>query len=260
MPTSITGRDLKGGRVYRVEGVVLRRISFGETDRVVTLFTRSKGKLSVVAKGARGPKSRLGGATEPFTYLHALLALGQNLDVLTQAEAQNSYTGLRKDLTRVGYASYFVELIDAGTEERQPAPALWDLLVGGLGTLEAGAAPDVLCRAFELHAMSLMGYEPQVERCVLDGQSVDAPGSVFHPLRGGMLCPGCVRGNPGWIAIEPQTLAALRDLPRVPLLAAANTALPPQVRAELARCMIPYVRHHLDVNLRSLQFLEAVSD
>src|SRR6266498_441253 len=132
--------DVRGGRVYRVEGVVLRRLSIGETDRVVTLFTPGKGKLGVVAKGARGPRSRLGGVTEPFTYLRALLAQGQNLDVLTQAETINAFPCIRKDLARVGYASYFVELIDVGTDERHPSPALWDLLVGSLSALEAAAA------------------------------------------------------------------------------------------------------------------------
>src|SRR4051812_7357149 len=101
-------RDLNlGGRVYRAEAVVLKRLSIGETDRVVTLFTRDRGKLNAVAKGARGPRSKLAGVTEPFTYFKGLLALGQNLDVLTQAEVQGSYPELRKDLTKIGYASYF---------------------------------------------------------------------------------------------------------------------------------------------------------
>src|ERR1051325_8250199 len=128
--------EVKGGRVYRVEGIVLRRLSIGETDRVVTLFTPARGKIGVVAKGARGPRSRLGGVTEPFTYLRALLAQGQNLDVLTQAESINPFTAIRKDLARVGYASYFVELIDAGTDERHPSRTLWDLLLGSLSALE----------------------------------------------------------------------------------------------------------------------------
>src|SRR6478672_3864222 len=137
-----------GGRVYRAEAVVLRRLSIGETDRVVTLMTRERGKLNAVVKGARGPRSRLGGATEPFTHFNGMLALGQNLDVLTQAEVQNSFSGIRKDLARIGYASYFLEIVEGGVAERQPAPELWDLLVGALGTLEAATTPDVLARAF----------------------------------------------------------------------------------------------------------------
>src|SRR5688572_12551465 len=97
-----------GGRVYKEEAIVLRRLSTGETDRILTLFSRDRGKLSAIAKGARGPRSRLAGATEPFTHFTGLLAQGQNLDVLTQAEVQNAFMGLRKDLVRVAYAAYFI--------------------------------------------------------------------------------------------------------------------------------------------------------
>jgi DNA repair protein RecO (recombination protein O) len=241
-----------------VEAVVLRRLSLGETDRVVTLFTRDSGKLSAVAKGARGPRSRLAGVTEPFTYFNGLLAMGQNLDVLTQAEVLNAYGGIRKDLARVGYASYFVEIADAGLEERQPAPELWDLLVAALGTVETAQTPDALARAFELHAMRLLGYEPHLFECVVDQEPVDVAGAVFHPLRGGMLCPRCAR-SPGGIRISRESLAALRSAAEEPLVRSASSALPQSVRAELARCMVPYVRHHLEAPLRSLQFLDDVA-
>src|SRR5579864_178097 len=108
---SMVNRRLDPGRVYRVEAVVMRRLAIGETDRVVVFFTRERGKISVVARGARGPRSRLAGLTEPFTYLHALLAQGQSLEVLTQGEVQNAFPAIRKDLVRIGYASYFSELV-----------------------------------------------------------------------------------------------------------------------------------------------------
>ena len=247
-----------GGRVYRVEAVVLRRLSTGETDRVVTLFSRDRGKLSAIAKGARGPRSKLAGVTEPFTYFHGLLALGQNLDVLTQAEVQDSFTAIRKDLVRIGYASYFLEVVDAGVAERQPLPELWDLLVAALTTLEKSTTPDVLARVFELHALRVLGYEPRLHECVLDEAPVDLPGAAFHPLRGGMLCPRCARTTPGTVALAQETAAALRELTQAPFLNAARADLSAPARQQLARCMVPYVRHHLEAPLRSLQFLDDV--
>jgi len=247
------------GRVYRVEAVVMKRLSFGETDRVVTLFTRERGKLSAVAKGARGPRSRLAGLTEPFTYFHGLLAQGQNLDVLTQGEVQDAFANLRKDLERIGYACYFLELLDAGVEERQPLPELWDLLVGALSTLETATTPDVLARMFELHLMRIIGYEPTLHQCVLDGAPVEAGAAAFHPLRGGALCRRCAHGAPGSVAISAATLAALRGLPYEPLVRAAQAGLDDTVRRELSRCMLPYVRQQLQSPLRSLQFLDDVT-
>jgi DNA repair protein RecO (recombination protein O) len=235
--------------------VVLRRLSVGETDRVVTLFTRDKGKLNAIAKGARGPKSRLAAATEPFTCFDGMLAIGQNLDVLTQADVVQPFSDLRKDLIRVGYGSYFLELVDAGIEERQPSPELWDLLVAALATLETSTTPDVLARAFEMHALRVLGYEPRLHECVLDEEPVEE-GVAFHPLRGGMLCPRCARSNRGSIALSPGTSAALNALVVDPFVRSANASLSQTIRGELARCLVPYVRHHLDSPLRSLQFLD----
>jgi DNA repair protein RecO (recombination protein O) len=239
--------------------VVLRRLSLGETDRVVTLFTRDRGKLNAVAKGARGPRSKLAGATEPFTYFEGVFAQGQNLDVLTQAQVHHPFSTIRKDLERVGYASHFLELVDAGIEERQSMPELWDLLLGALSALETATTPDVLSRAFELHALRVIGYEPSLFECVLDEAPVEEPGAVFHPLRGGMLCARCARVNRGGIAVSLETVAAFRSLAYRPFIEAANASLPAEVRQQLNSAMVPYLRNQLEVQLRSLRFLDDVT-
>ena len=252
-------RTGSGGRTYKVEAVVLRRISLGETDRIVTLFTRDKGKLNAIAKGARGPRSKLSGVTEPFTYFDGLLAQGQNLDVLTQAQVQQPFSAIRKDLERVGYASHFVEIVDAGIEERQRTPGLWDLLVAALCALEVSTTPDVLARAFELHALRVLGYEPHLFECVLDEAPVEEPGAVFHPLRGGMLCARCAYRNRGGVPMGLETIAALRALASQPFLKAAQAEYHLRVRQELTRAMVPYLRHQLEAPLRALQFLDDIT-
>lgn len=252
-------RPADTGRTYKAEVVVLRRLSLGETDRVVTLFTRDRGKLNAVAKGARGPRSKLAGATEPFTYFEAVLAQGQNLDVLTQAHVHHPFSTIRKDLVRVGYASHFIELVDAGIEERQAMPELWDLLVAALSTLESSSTPQVLSRAFELHALRVLGYEPRLFECVLDEAPVEEPGAAFHPLRGGMLCARCARINRGGIPVSLETLAAFRGLAYRPFIQAANAHLDGEVVQQLTSAMIPYLRNQLELQLRSLRFLDDVT-
>lgn len=252
-------RTASGGRIYKVDAVVLRRLSLGETDRIVTLFTRDQGKLNAIAKGARGPRSRLGGATEPFTCFEGMLSQGQNLDVLTQAQVRKPFPGVRKDLTRVGFASHFLEIVDAGTEERQSSPGLWDLLVAALGALEQAPEPSLPARAFELQSMRLLGYEPGLFECVLDEAMVEEPGAVFHPLRGGMLCPRCARSHRGGVPVTLESLAALRRLAYRPITESSAVAADELTLRQLTASLVPYVRHTLEVPLRSLQFLDDVT-
>jgi DNA repair protein RecO (recombination protein O) len=248
-----------GERLYRASAVVLRRVNLGETDRIVTLFTREHGKLNAVAKGARGPRSRVSGATEPFTRFDALLAVGQSLDVLTQAQVTAGGGPLRADLQRVGYASHFLELVDGATEERQPAPELWALLVEALEVLETARFPAALCRAFELQAVTLLGYEPELSGCVV-GEHPLAPDdpAFFHPTRGGAVCPECAAGAPGFVRLSPATVPAMRKLQQMPLATCGAEELPPGVPGELARCLIAYLRYHLEAPLRSLHYLESL--
>ena len=73
-------------RSIRVEAVVLRHTELGEVDRIITLFSRQRGKLRAVAKGIRRPRSRKAGHLEPFTWVSLQLARGRDLWIVTQAE------------------------------------------------------------------------------------------------------------------------------------------------------------------------------
>lgn len=91
--------------LYKIEAVVLRRRNLGEADRLVTVLSRDRGKLVLVARGARRPRSRLGGRLEPPTRFRALVAEGRTLDVVSQVEVLDAHAALRNDLERMGSAA-----------------------------------------------------------------------------------------------------------------------------------------------------------
>ena len=93
-------------RLYRVEAVIIKRTDVGEADRLLTLFTAERGKLRVIAKGARKPSSHKSGHVELFNHVNLLIAKGRNLDLITQAETLDSYLPLRGDLDRLGYETF----------------------------------------------------------------------------------------------------------------------------------------------------------
>ncbi len=245
-------------RVYSVDAITLRRSNLGEKDRVVTLFTRERGKLSSIAKGARSPKSRLSGLTEPFTNFRGQLSHGQSLQVLTQGEVRNAYLHIRSDLFKIAYASHCLEIVNSGIAEHQPIPELWDLLAGALNALDDNVAPDLVTRAFELHALRLFGFRPALEKCAIDGALVRPPDIAFHPLRGGMLCADCADNTRGAVSLSPDAWELLKRLSAGPLAPVLRAETPENVRRELSRCLVPYVRHHLDAPLRSLDILEGL--
>ena len=117
---------------YNANAIVLHRLSFGETDRIATLYTRERGKLAAIAKGARKPVSRLAGATEVLTYGKFHLATGKNLDIIAQVEVKESFPRIHQDLSRIAYATYMAEVVDRMVEEHEANPDIFDLLLSAL--------------------------------------------------------------------------------------------------------------------------------
>jgi DNA repair protein RecO (recombination protein O) len=153
-------------RVYRTEAIVLRRIDFGEADRLLTVFTPERGKLKLIAKGARKPSSRKSGHVELFSRGQFLVAVGRELDILTQAETVEPFLLLRKDLLRTTYAYYVAELADAFTAERDENQPLYDLLKDALGWLcipDEGSTEPSSARPAARDAAAGGGSQPEPE-------------------------------------------------------------------------------------------------
>ena len=242
-------------RLYRTEGVVLKRSDFGEADRLLVLFTPGFGKLRVLAKGVRKVPSRKAGHVEPFMRSRFLLARGRNLDIVTQAEAAETYLGLRGDLLRVTYAFYVVELVDAFTKEGEENQALYDLLIGTLQCLDAGHDPSLLARFFELRLLTYVGFRPELQRCVSCGVRHE-PGSVFFsPSEGGARCRQCGPEAPGLVELSLRAFKVLRYLQSREYEAAVGLRLRAETAREVEAVLHSYLTYTLERNLKSVSFL-----
>ncbi len=142
-------------RSYKTEGIVLKRQNFSEADRILTVFTRTHGKIKILAKGVRRIKSRRGPNIELFNHVTLFLHQGRNFDILTEAQAQNTFPQIRKKLELIGLAYYVCELVDGLCAENQPHPKVFELLIKILNELE-----NNVIRKFELSLLSELGFLP----------------------------------------------------------------------------------------------------
>ncbi len=244
-------------RVYRTEAVVLRRKELGEADRLLTVYTPAMGKLRLVAKGVRRPRSRKAGHLELFNRVNLLLARGRELDIITQAEAMDVYPGLRDDLVRFGHAAYVVELLDCFAVEEENR-ALYRLLVETLERLSAGVDPAIVARFFEVRLLEGMGYRPQVFHCVGCGGETRPEAQYFSAREGGVLCPKCGSGRRGARPISLAGLKVLRHYQRSSFAAVASARLRPEVHAEIESLMEGYLTYLLERRLHTPGFLQRV--
>jgi DNA repair protein RecO (recombination protein O) len=216
-----------------VEAVVLRRVDFGEADRVLVLFTRERGKMPVVAKGIRRMSSRMAGHLELFTRSELMLAKGANLDVVTQAETRDSYRAVREDLTRTSTAYLIVELTDALTEEDVEHPELFELLTATFRALGTTDDPRLVAAHYQLRLLDVSGFRPVLMQCINCHEDL-APGrNAFSAFLGGALCPRCGPSEPSSRPIDTDVLKVLRNLQRSGLPGSARFRVPELVMREV---------------------------
>jgi len=243
-------------RLYRTQAIVLRRHDLGEADRILTLYTRDYGKLRVVARGVRKPSSRKAGHLELFMCADLLISRGRSLDVISQAEMIDAFLPLRQDLVRAVYASHFVELLDAFTEEGDESHDLYKLISNGLQWAAAASDLRRAARYFELHILDLAGYRPELFHCVVCGTPIRPQDQFYSIPDGGVVCPACAPERPRARRLSLRALKVLRYLQTRPYRVVEQLALGPDVQTECERLLHDVLAYHLERRLKSAAFLE----
>ena len=235
--------------LYRDQGVVLRTIKLGETDRIVTILTQGHGKIRAVAKGIRKPGSRFGARLEPMTHVALQCYKGRELDVVTQTETIDANRALREHYGCLTHAVSMLEAADQVAQDREPNPALYRMLVGALRTLAADPNP-LVSAAFFWKLLSLEGFHPLLDACASCGG--DGPFPAFDIDEGGVLCESC--GRFAGRRIRPETLATVRRILGGELRIALAEATH-ETTTETERLAVSSLEHHLERRLRSAALL-----
>ena len=235
--------------VYKAEAIVIRRVNFGEADRLVTLYARDHGKIAAVAKGARKPKSRFAGRLELFTHIRALLAVGKTLDVVSQIEVVEPFAPLRADLTRFGYASLVAELMDRATADREPAPEIFRALCAAL-TLIADGDAERASLWFAARILALIGYAPVVGRCAVCGRPI-AGSAAYSCALGGTLCEADRQRDPQATTVSAATLKSVAFLQEAGVEKLSRLALDGRLRTDLTGVLHRSLEYRLETRLKS---------
>jgi DNA repair protein RecO (recombination protein O) len=245
-------------RSQRVEAIVLRHIDWGEADRLLWLFTREIGKVKVVAKGVRKPRSRKAGHLEPFTRVELQLAHGRDLLIVTQAEAKEAYQELREDLVRLGYAAYIIELLDRFTYEEGENIGLYRLVSDTLGRINNEENPAFPVRYYEVRLLDLVGFRPQLLHCVNCGEEIQAEDQFFSYEKGGVICPKCGNTEASVRRATMPALRILRHFQRSNYTEAKRARLSVEVDREIENLMGSYLTYLLERSLNTPEFLRRV--
>lgn len=236
--------------------VVLGGIDYGDSDRVITLLTRDRGKVPAFAAGARKSRRRFAGALEPFTVLDVRLSERRgDLLFLDSCSVVDGNGGLRDDLGRLAHAGHAIELCRELCRDREPHEELYDALVFYLGKLSVAEADPSELLAFELEVLGQVGFAPRFGDCAIC-QGPPGGALLFDPAHGGVLCGGCgAMAFPGALKVGVAALAAGARLQGLGPWRGGAIA-EPGLRAEVRRMVRRFTHHCLGHLPRSLAFLD----
>lgn len=193
-----------------IRGVVLRETETKETDKILTLLTAERGRLSVIARGARRKGCRFAACAQSLAWSEWTLYQRGGWYYANEGTTLELFSGLRNDLDAMSLGFYFAELTEAVTTEEAPAGELLRHLLNGLYALSALHKPPALVKpTFELRLLCLAGYEPLADACALCGRE-DPEDPVLDTAQGVLRCRGC--GGGGGRPLCPDSLAALRHI------------------------------------------------
>lgn len=174
----------------KLQAFVISSSDYGESDRIVSLFTLEHGRLKGFARGARNSRKRFGPALETFARIDLQLNHKDGLSSLRSADVITLYSGIRGVLGAIAHGLYACELVECLTPEGQPLPRLYRLLAAYLERLDSGHVDAADRRMFEINLLNILGYRPSLEGCSRCGSDFGERGALMQQ-GGELVCRFC---------------------------------------------------------------------
>ena len=237
------------------EALILRTYPFHEADLLVTLFTRTEGKIRGVAKFAKRSKRRFGGALEPLTYVtaHWEDKEKQELARLDSCDIIESPLTTEVSYPRLVALSYVAEVVDQLLPDREPSDDVFRLALSVVKQLRAGPVWLPLTY-FDLWIVRLAGLLPDLTQCSACGEVLNGHRAYFHSLADGLLCSRDKRLASTEISADSRMLAA--EMFRAPVESFAASAWPRQRGADLRKFLAQRIERHIEKKLVTAAMLE----
>lgn len=240
--------------LQKVEGIVLRTSSYGETDKIVTIFSRELGKRAAMARGAKKPTSRLSSISQPFTYGYFLIQQGRGMGTLQQGEIIDSMRSIREDIFTTAYASFIMELVDKLIEDESPKPKIFTILQEALEAISQEYDPEAISLFVEWKMLPVAGIYPVLHQCANCGATDGEFAFSFAQI--GFLCHRCFSVDPYLIRLTPAIVKLIRTFYTVPISQVGKLSLKKETKGFIKKIVRTVYQEQVGIRLKSQSFLD----
>lgn len=174
--------------IEKVEGIVINEKAYGETSKIINVITKEYGIIGIIAKGARTLKSefRVSTAKLSYAYFNIIYKEGK-LSTLVSADIINPFKSIIKDINKISYAVYILELSEQVV--KQTNQNIFDLMLSGFIKINEGYDPLIIMNIIELKYLDYLGVMPVLDRCSVCGSTNNIV--TLSSDKGGYVCKNC---------------------------------------------------------------------
>ncbi|MFH1147730.1 MAG: DNA repair protein RecO [Pseudomonadota bacterium] len=242
--------------LQRTSAIILNHQDFGESDKIVTFFSPSFGKIKGIAKGAKNSRKRFANQLELFSLVRAIFfEKSSSLSRIEECDVLESFGSIREAPLKYAYSAYFSELVDSAVKECDPHTELFHLLVWAFRCIDQGASLGRLSVLFQVRLLSIIGYAPTLTTCT--GCQLWKEGNIYYSFnheKGGILCPEC---SPGYASnrLSPGILKVLSLAQRMPIDKLSRLQFGSQSLSEAEQILETFTQNVIGKEIKSLRFL-----
>lgn len=250
-------------REIKARGFILKCTNYGESDKIVTFFSKELGKTKGIAKGARRSLKRFGGCLEQFSLIEMVVTPREGLSLFMEGKVARNYKSIKGDLDKIFFGSYLLDVVNSllndGYDDR--SSEIYNLLLSAMETMENNSHCEEAVREFEVRFLSVIGYMPSFLICISCNASVEShkyekketSNIAFSASKGGVYCSSCSHQINE--KIEYISLGTLKTLDKA---SSKKVSFTRNALDESSRIIPDFISYHLGRRLKSLEFLEKV--
>ncbi len=234
-----------------VEGVIVSAINYSETSKILNIITKEHGLIGVIAKGARNMKSPFRSFTDKLTYANFMIYYKEDkLSTLTEVNIINSFKSIKKDINKISYAAYLLELAE-GVIKQNNDKNIYDLLISTLLKIEEDFDPLVLMNILELKYLYYLGVMPIIDECALCGRKTGIV--TLSSYRGGYVCSHCYTNE---IIVSDKTIKLIRMFYYVDITKISKLDISSKSKMEINKFLDDYYDRYTGLYLKSKNFIK----
>ncbi len=249
--------------LIETEAIVLKQFDLGETDKIITFYTKDHGKIRAVVKKARNSKNNKTSAIVlPYCYNNIKVYKSKSLDRINYVENIHRFEELRNNLDKMAYATYFSEMVEKTGMEYHPNPLLFNLLLETFNKMISIENEDLekINIVFKLFFLEIIGIKPTINYCYDCGKRIiTSSRQLFNVKEGGLICSECSRvKNDSLYNLKQNEIDLVKRIYRSNINALDDIVVDKNILDKLDKLIDEFIIYHLDIKLKSDDFLQII--